>query len=113
MAATQSEQEKIDVLVKAIKERRKVSFKYDFQKKYPGERTGDPYMLYRPHRPKVPTLTLLQTGGDTSKPADLPGWRNFTVQGIENLTILPESFQVDNNKWGPGKQYGWQVIAEV
>lgn len=79
-------------LTTAIATRTPVSFHYLRPGKIAGLRTGNPHLLFKRRLRFAPDevhLLLWQTDGVTGPGVELPGWRQFLVEDLGEVTLLP------------------------
>lgn len=80
------------LLTEAIRSQRSVSFSYTKEGKNSGSRIGNPHALFYNKKGDV-LCDIYQTSGATDE-YDLPSWRQFTIENIEQASILNSTFSV-------------------
>lgn len=93
----------INLLKLAIKQKSPISFRYTLPGKNPGHRVGNPHALFFKdsfRRDEEIKVDLYQTSGvsdsEDRNGSNLPGWRLFRVDYMEDIKILdlPTSFSI-------------------
>lgn len=105
----------IELIKSAISSKRQIEFKYQKKGESPGKRIGNPHALF----PNVTKdgkerlyLDLVQTGGQSKKPTDLPAWRVFIYDYMSDVVLLDEHFDTDKN-YNPNAVRYSKAIAKI
>lgn len=80
------------LLEQAIRQQQPISFMYMKPGKAQGFRVGNPHALYVSKKNEI-LCDVYQTSGDTDE-YDLPSWRQFTIDDLENVSLLKGTFSV-------------------
>lgn len=83
----------LPVIEAAIRSRTPISFNYIQPDKDPGGRIGNPHAVFIERLKsgeERPYLDLWQTGGVTDSGKPLPSWRQFHLNGIQNVRCLSD-----------------------
>lgn len=94
-----------ELLQKAIKERKPISFEYNKPGKDKGKRIGDPHAIFISTTDKT-NVDIYQRDGISEK-GEIPGWRPFTIDFIDNIEILlnKPSFEIAPDYNPESKKY--------
>jgi len=80
----------LEILTKAIQQRKPISFEYNIEGRAIGLRYGNPHAIYLSSTDKV-NIHIWKTGGVKTDPAqNLPTWRTYSIKHIENITIFED-----------------------
>ena len=108
----------LDILIKAIKNRKPVSFEYNKPGKTPGLRIGNPHAVFiftSKADEKSTKIHIVQTSGvsDTKDEKPFPDFRMFNIEDLSDLTILEEQpdFEPFYEKYNPEWE-GYKDIIE-
>ncbi|MGI9528024.1 MAG: hypothetical protein ACR2MS_13030 [Weeksellaceae bacterium] len=109
---------KIDLLVKAINEKRQISFEYNKTGKVKGERFGNPYAVFiftSKALTKSTKVHIVQTGGvsDSKDEKPFPDFRMFNIEDLSNIKILSSTFNANNPKYNPNWEGYKDIIEKV
>ena len=78
----------IEILKKAIKERKSISYQYNASSSISGVRFGDPHAIFISSKDNI-NMHVWKTGGDNlSTSKSLPSWREYLVKNIFDVKIL-------------------------
>lgn len=95
----------LQLLKKAISERKSISFGYNKVGKIQGNRIGNPHaiFIYRAKDGRESTkVHLVQIDGVTDSEPNFPEFRTFNIEEITNVTIIESSMQFDiDSKYNP------------
>ncbi|WP_375084230.1 hypothetical protein ACE2AL_08080 [Providencia sp. SKLX074055] len=107
----------LQLLKKAILERKSISFEYNKVGKIPGKRIGNPHaiFIYRAKDGRESTkVHLVQVDGVTDSEPNFPDFRMFNIEEITNVAIIENGIQFDiDSKYNPVWSGYDNVIAKV
>lgn len=84
----------IDILCKTIEERKTIEFIYRKPGKVEGTRIGNPHALYSHPTTDNLTVDIYQIDGVSDTKVEIPDWRPFLLEYIENVKILDKQFEI-------------------
>ena len=98
----------LDLLLKATRERKPISFEYNKPDKTPGIRIGNPHAVFiftSKAGAKSTKIHLVQTAwvSDSKDESPFPDFRMFNIEDLTNIEILTEmeSFEPFSEKYNP------------
>ena len=104
----------LELLKRAIELRAPITFEYE---KTPGERRGNPYMVFIIKRRDGKSTTKVeidQTGGVSSSNKPLPSWRQFDLDKLSVIAVLEEEAPFEPSKQYNAESKNYQfVIARI
>jgi hypothetical protein len=108
----------LDLLTKAINEKKKISFEYNKPGKTAGQRIGNPYAVFiltANSGEQSTKVHLVQTAGvsDSKDVNPFPDFRMFNIQELSKIQILEDTFDADNEKYNPNWEGYKDVIAKI
>lgn len=108
----------LDLLSKAIIEKKQISFEYNKPGKTPGKRIGNPYAVFiltAKSGDQSTKVHLVQTAGvsDSKDVSPFPEFRMFNIEELSNIVILITTFEANNEKYNPSWEGYKDVISKV
>jgi len=109
----------LELLTKAIQEKRKISFEYNKPGQTQGVRIGDPYAIFiytaKNTRIQSTKVHIVQTGGDSNSKEEhpFPSFRMYNIEDISNLELLEDSYEPVNKDYNPDWDGYSDVIIKV
>jgi len=104
-----------ELIKSAISSKSQVEFKYQKKSEFPNRRIGNPHALFidvtKDGEDRL-YLDLMQTGGESNEPTELPDWRVFLVDRMSSITILDTRFNTDIN-YNPNSVRYSRAIAKI
>lgn len=104
-----------ELIESAINSKRQIEFKYQKKNGLPDRRVGNPHALFvnvtKDGMERL-YLDLVQTGGQSEKPTDLPDWRVFLIDHMSDVMLLDEHFNTDKN-YNPNAIRYSKAIAKI
>jgi len=79
----------LEVIKKAIK------FEYNREDKPFGKRFGNPHIIFYHKDTNNLSVHIFQTDGVSSHPEEIPDWRHFLIEFIDNVNILYDQEKFD------------------
>ena len=104
-----------ELIKSAINSKRQIEFKYQKEGGTLHKRIGNPHALFidiTKEGEKRLYLDLVQTGGQSKKPKDLPAWRVFIVDYMSDVILLDEYFETDKDYNPKAVRYS-KIIAKI
>ncbi|WP_320051683.1 hypothetical protein [uncultured Acetobacteroides sp.] len=78
----------LEILTKAINQRKPIIFEYDVDNKVKGKRYGHPYAVFTHPTSNNVMVHIYQTDGVSDTKDEIPGWRSPLLMHIKNIEIL-------------------------
>ena len=89
-------QQDLDTLIKAIKEKKVISFQYNKEGKTYGERLGAPYVIYSGTDGTKKYVDIYQTSGISDRVAtgqsEFPHWVTLEFEFVSDVTLTEGTF---------------------
>lgn len=104
----------LELLTKAIKLQKPITFEYDVEKKVKGKRYGNPYAVFLHPTTDNVMAHIFQTDGVSDTKDEIPDWRSPLLSHIKNIEILEDQdcFVIDES-YKPNSSMYARVIAKV
>jgi hypothetical protein len=102
----------LEVIKRAIAERRTVEFNYQAPGKTHGLRRGQPHAVYIHETSGNILLDFYQTAGVSETGEPMPGWRRFYTTGVSSAEFLESTFNPAPGYKPNSRQYA-KVICKV
>jgi len=107
----------LQLLIKAIQERKPISFEYNKAGKVAGIRIGNPHAVFIMRKKDSTESTkvhIVQTSGVTDSNPNFPDFRMFDIVELSNIKIIDGKPPfVINEKYNPESEMYKYVIAKV
>jgi len=103
----------LDLLQKAINEKRSISFEYEKEGHPIGERIGNPHAIFiHSNNTNNISIHIYQTDGVSSSMENKSDWRTFIVEEVKNVKLLNSSF-TPNRGYNPYSKMYNRVICKL
>lgn len=107
----------LQLLKKAIQERKPISFEYNKAGKVSGKRIGNPHAVFimrKKDNTESTKVHIVQTDGVTDSEPSFPDFRMFDILEISNIMIIEDACKFDiDDKYNPNWDGYKNVIAKV
>lgn len=84
----------LTILKTAIENKQQISFEYIKEDEVSGVRYGNPHAVFLNKTTDNPTADIYQTDWASSTKQQIPGWRPFILDSIQNIQLLDTTFEI-------------------
>ncbi len=104
----------LEIIKKAIKLQKPIRFEYNRENKPFGKRFGDPHIIFYHSDTNNLIVHIFQTDGVSDHLEEIPAWRHFLIEFIENVDILhnQEKFDIAEG-YDPNSPTYKEIVAKV
>ena len=85
----------LEIIRKAIKLQKPIKFEYNREDKISGKRFGNPHIIFYHSDTNNLGVHIFQTNGVSDHPEEIPTWRHFLIEFINNVDILYDQKKFD------------------
>lgn len=85
---------KLELISMAIENRKTIVFEYSKEGKTKGKRVGNPHAIFIHPTTNNTSVDIFQIDGVSDTKQQIPGWRPFLFDFIENVEISDMSFEI-------------------
>jgi len=104
----------LEIIKKAIELRKPIKFEYNREDKVFGERFGNPHIIFYHRDTNNLGVHIFQTDGVSDNPEEIPTWRHFLIEFIDNVEILYDKEEFDIAEgYNPNSPNYKEIIAKI